>query len=149
MQSSDSTSQSTSLVFAGSRFEAGGHVILWRRTPVAPLCPRFRSCCVILTVWGGLFTLLCPSIAGSIKNRMLMLDGMPTVRVKAEPLESEQGVSEPLFFWLFSPVIAAHSRNCSQAWPALHTSRDGAQCRSWTRNAWTDLPQTPTPISPS
>uniref|UniRef100_A0A3B3RRZ3 KLF transcription factor 12 n=1 Tax=Paramormyrops kingsleyae TaxID=1676925 RepID=A0A3B3RRZ3_9TELE len=27
----------------------------------------------------------------SIKNRMLMLDGMPTVRVKAEPLESEQG----------------------------------------------------------
>nr|XP_023700686.1 Krueppel-like factor 12 isoform X1 [Paramormyrops kingsleyae] len=30
-------------------------------------------------------------IQGSIKNRMLMLDGMPTVRVKAEPLESEQG----------------------------------------------------------
>lgn len=28
---------------------------------------------------------------------MLMLDGMPAVRVKAEPLESEQGVREQLF----------------------------------------------------
>ncbi|XP_034550462.1 LOW QUALITY PROTEIN: Krueppel-like factor 12b [Notolabrus celidotus] len=29
---------------------------------------------------------------GSRRNRMLMLDGMPAVRVKAEPLESEQGL---------------------------------------------------------
>ncbi|XP_031143507.1 Krueppel-like factor 12b isoform X2 [Sander lucioperca] len=29
---------------------------------------------------------------GSLRNRMLMLDGMPAVRVKAEPLESEQGL---------------------------------------------------------
>ncbi|XP_067460702.1 Krueppel-like factor 12b [Thunnus thynnus] len=34
---------------------------------------------------------------GSLRNRMLMLDGMPAVRVKAEPLESEQGVREQLF----------------------------------------------------
>jgi len=30
---------------------------------------------------------------------MLMLDGMPAVRVKAEPLESERGVREQLFFY--------------------------------------------------
>uniref|UniRef100_A0A3B3Z9Z2 C2H2-type domain-containing protein n=1 Tax=Periophthalmus magnuspinnatus TaxID=409849 RepID=A0A3B3Z9Z2_9GOBI len=29
--------------------------------------------------------------AGRVANRMLMLDGMPAVRVKSEPLESEQG----------------------------------------------------------
>lgn len=42
-------------------------------------------------------TRLIPSLypfTGSLRNRMLMLDGMPAVRVKAEPLESEQGVRE-------------------------------------------------------
>lgn len=42
-------------------------------------------------------------LADAIKNRMLMLDGMPSVRVKAEPLESERGVREQLFFIQFSP----------------------------------------------
>lgn len=32
----------------------------------------------------------------TFENRMLMLDGMPAVRVKTEILESEQGVSEIL-----------------------------------------------------
>lgn len=36
-----------------------------------------------------------------------MLDGMPAVRVKAEPLESEQGVREQLFSrqFLFFPAF--------------------------------------------
>lgn len=41
-----------------------------------------------------------------------MLDGMPAVRVKAEPLKLEQGVSEqlfsrrfPLFIFFFSPAF--------------------------------------------
>lgn len=38
-----------------------------------------------------------------------MLDGMPAVRVKAEPLESEQGVREQLFsrqfLFFFSPLL--------------------------------------------
>lgn len=42
-------------------------------------------------------------LADAIKNRMLMLDGMPAVRVKAEPLESERGVRELLFFIQFVP----------------------------------------------
>lgn len=35
----------------------------------------------------------CSQNINTFENRMLMLDGMPSVRVKTELLESEQGVS--------------------------------------------------------
>lgn len=54
-----------------------------------------------------------------------MIDGMPAVRVKAEPLESEQGVREQLFsrqfsffpaFLSFFPPLGNGADNHSQAW---------------------------------
>lgn len=55
----------------------------------------------------------------AINNRMLMLDGMPAVRVKAEPLESERGVRKLLpiyntlhhFFLYVYPVCHTHKTN--------------------------------------
>lgn len=40
--------------------------------------------------------LFCSQNHNTLENRMLMLDGMPAVRVKTELLESEQGVSRAL-----------------------------------------------------
>lgn len=44
----------------------------------------------------------------TFENRMLMLDGMPAVRVKTELLESEQGVSRSLQ-WCQPPSLSHHA----------------------------------------
>ncbi|XP_073767553.1 Krueppel-like factor 12b isoform X1 [Danio rerio] len=41
--------------------------------------------------WGNCHSCQRLQLGDAINNRMLMLDGMPAVRVKAEPLESERG----------------------------------------------------------
>ncbi|KAG1959708.1 Krueppel-like factor [Pimephales promelas] len=71
---------------------------LERLIPVQPFTRHARTLCV--PGWAGCAgragllprdVIIAGSWSDAINNRMLMLDGMPAVRVKAEPLESERG----------------------------------------------------------
>ena len=63
-----------------------------------------------------------------------MLDGMPAVRVKAEPLESEQGVREdlfsrqfPVFFLFFLPPFFPFLFSSSRRWADNHSQASASE----------------------